>query len=137
MTRKWLLNSWGPWKAYFRWTKGSWIHSCSRDDSQGLKSLTIKIITADLCLRLQRQCQDKKEQDADSPGEATGISGECRVVGMSSCQRSHSQRMLTTLSSLHRATPEAVGHRLNQVTFVVLMWLPIFWLASRSMYTYV
>lgn len=68
----------------------------------------IKIITADLCLRPQRQFQDKKEQDADSPGEVTCISGECHAVIMSSCQRSHNQRMLNKLSSLHRATPEAV-----------------------------
>ncbi|KAL6031413.1 hypothetical protein STEG23_010085 [Scotinomys teguina] len=51
--------------------------------------------------RLQRQFQDKKEQDADSPGEAIRISGECRIA-MSSCKRSHNQKMLTKLSSLHK-----------------------------------
>lgn len=59
------------------------------------------------CSGPQRQFQDKKEQDADSPGEASWTSGECHIP-MHSCKKSHSQRLLNKLLCLHKAAPEAV-----------------------------
>lgn len=87
-----MQDRWAAQRACRRGSENGWIPSCSQGTgllrvNNFFFPISLKLRTADPCLRPQRQFQDKKEQDADSPGEATRTSGECHVA-TSSCKKS-------------------------------------------------